>query len=82
MLQEANYPSHFLDLMSVCWDQDPQCRPTAAQIRMIASCPQFCHLADAVSMETQAVVLSVCSVTQDSHGIGDMHHLCFKDRCT
>ena len=49
--------------MSVCWEQDPLFRPTAAQIRMVASCPQFCHLADAVSMETQAVVLSACSIS-------------------
>ena len=63
VIQEANYPSHFLDLMSVCWEQDPLFRPTAAQIRMVASCPQFCHLADAVSMETQAVVLSACSIS-------------------
>lgn len=49
-------------MMTVCWEHEPQNRPTAAQIRTIATTPQFCHLSDAVTMETKSTVLSATSV--------------------
>ncbi|KAL4240953.1 hypothetical protein ACF0H5_001736 [Mactra antiquata] len=67
--EESLYPSHMLDLMSICWDHFPENRPTANQIRWIASSPQFCHLSDAVTMETESTVLSACSVFVDVQDI-------------
>ena len=60
-----------LDMMNICWDHDPQNRPSAAQIRMIASSPQFCHLSDAVTTEIKSDVLSACSVFVENMGISD-----------
>ena len=51
-----------LDLMTICWAQEPCDRPSAAQVRMIASSPQFCHLSDAVTLDTKSTVLSACTV--------------------
>lgn len=69
--EEAAYPSHMLDLMNICWAHDPECRPSAAHIRLIASSPQFCHLSDAVTTETDSVVLSACSVFVENLGLSD-----------
>ncbi|XP_060572575.1 leucine-rich repeat serine/threonine-protein kinase 1-like [Ruditapes philippinarum] len=69
--EEAFLPSHMLDLMSICWDQDPHNRPSAAHIRMIASSPQFCHLSDAITMETKSDVLSACSVFVENMGFSE-----------
>ncbi|XP_064627387.1 leucine-rich repeat serine/threonine-protein kinase 1-like [Lineus longissimus] len=43
------YPTHFLDLMVTCWEQEPHNRPSADEIIAIASTPEFCHLRQAVS---------------------------------
>lgn len=49
------YPSQVLDLMSVCWSQEPRDRPTASQIVSIASTPEFMQILDVVALagETQ-----------------------------
>ncbi|XP_052762538.1 leucine-rich repeat serine/threonine-protein kinase 1-like [Mya arenaria] len=68
--EEASlYPSHMLDLMTICWDHNPQNRPSATQVRQVAMTPQFCHLSDAVSMETMTTVLSACSVFVDNSSV-------------
>ena len=63
-----------LDLMTVCWAQDPENRPSAAQVRMIASSPQFCHLSDAVCLETPSDVLSATSVFVEGTAAGGLFH--------
>ena len=60
--REKQYPSHFLDLMCICWSHDPESRPTAKQICQIATSHQFCHLADAVSLNSSVGILNGCSV--------------------
>ncbi|XP_033739221.1 leucine-rich repeat serine/threonine-protein kinase 1-like isoform X2 [Pecten maximus] len=60
--KEKQYPAHFLDLMCMCWSHFPGERPSAARIRQVAGCPQFTHLMDAVSMDTDMGVLAGCSV--------------------
>lgn len=64
--EAAVYPSHMLDLMTTCWDHEPQNRPTAAHVRTIATAPQFCHLSDVVTMELESTVLSATSVFVES----------------
>jgi hypothetical protein len=54
-----------LDLMCACWSQEPGERPSAADVRLIASCPQFCHLIDAVSLSAAVPILTACSVFVD-----------------
>ncbi|CAG2250388.1 unnamed protein product [Mytilus edulis] len=60
--KEKQYPSHFLDLMCVSWSHDPENRPTAEQICQISASHQFCHLADAVSLNSSVGILNGCSV--------------------
>ncbi|KAK3091447.1 hypothetical protein FSP39_019911 [Pinctada imbricata] len=60
--KEKLYPSHFLDLMCVCWSHDPSQRPSADNILQITRSPQFCHLADVISMETSVGILTGCAV--------------------
>lgn len=45
-----SYPSNILDLMIVCWSQQPSDRPSASQIVSMCSAPEFAHLLDVVSM--------------------------------
>ncbi|KAG1714290.1 Leucine-rich repeat serine/threonine-protein kinase 1 [Nymphon striatum] len=55
---EMIYPLYILDLMSLCWSQQPQDRPSASQIVSVASAPEFIHLIDVVSLKDHDVVLS------------------------
>lgn len=49
--------------MSVSWSHDPAERPSAERIKQVVQCPQFCHLIDAVSMDTSVNILSACCVS-------------------
>lgn len=51
------YPIYILDLMTLCWSQQPQDRPSTSQIVSIASAPEFFHLTDVVSLKDQMAVL-------------------------
>ncbi|KAJ8942684.1 hypothetical protein NQ314_010008 [Rhamnusium bicolor] len=59
--RETLYPSYFLDLMVLCWSQQPKDRPSASQIVSIASAPEFTHLSDVVSLKHQAPVVASTS---------------------
>ena len=48
--RELIYPTYVLDLMVVCWAQQPRDRPSASQVVSIASAPEFVHLGDVVSL--------------------------------
>lgn len=76
-MKDKQYPAHFLDLMCVCWSHDPEHRPSAGQIYDIVKSYQFCHLADAVSLQTSVGILNGCSVvvsesTQPEEEIGGL----------
>ncbi|XP_067948153.1 leucine-rich repeat serine/threonine-protein kinase 1-like [Watersipora subatra] len=45
---EVIFPSDMLDLMSLCWDQDPNVRPSADRILTIVSHPHFSQLQEVV----------------------------------
>ncbi|XP_059175790.1 leucine-rich repeat serine/threonine-protein kinase 1-like isoform X2 [Physella acuta] len=63
-VQEAEqYPSYMMDLISLCWSQDPEDRPTMEAILGIARSPQFCHMHDVVSLGMDMSVYSGCVVT-------------------
>lgn len=46
------YPNYMLDLMSLCWSQEPHDRPTASQIVSIASAPEFMQVHAAVQLDS------------------------------
>uniref|UniRef100_A0A1S4G9X9 non-specific serine/threonine protein kinase n=1 Tax=Anopheles gambiae TaxID=7165 RepID=A0A1S4G9X9_ANOGA len=48
--RETHFPSYCLDLMVLCWDQQPKVRPSASQIVSIATAPEFTHLLDVISL--------------------------------
>ena len=49
--RELVYPTYILDLMVVCWSQQPRDRPSASQMVSLASAPEFVHLIDVVSLD-------------------------------
>lgn len=57
MRRDLIYPNYMVDLMSLCWSQEPQDRPTASQIVSIASSPEFMQIHD-------AVVVPECDLTR------------------
>ncbi len=57
------YPAYFFDLMAACWSHQPIKRPSASQIVSIATAPEFTHVVDVVSLETQKTVMSAALVT-------------------
>lgn len=63
--------------MCVSWSHDPENRPTAEQICQISASHQFCHLADAVSLNSSVGILNGCSVvvsdTVEEEDIGKSH---------
>ncbi|KAL5018104.1 hypothetical protein ScPMuIL_003826 [Solemya velum] len=71
--KEECWPSNFLDIMAICWSQLPDERPSAETIQNIASCQEFCHLVDAISLETCVTIPAACSTysTSDSSDLDE-----------
>ncbi|XP_066246944.1 leucine-rich repeat serine/threonine-protein kinase 1 isoform X1 [Euwallacea similis] len=83
--RETLYPSYFLDLMVLCWSQQPRDRPTASQIVSIASAPEFTHLCDVVSLKHPAAVAAATSaalsyITEDGLSGSEMWLMCENSR--
>ncbi|CAH1175605.1 unnamed protein product [Phaedon cochleariae] len=83
--RETLYPSHILDLMVLCWSQQPKDRPSASQIVSIASAPEFTHLCDVVSLRHQAPVVASASaalthITDDGLSGSEMWLMCANSR--
>ncbi|XP_050296551.1 leucine-rich repeat serine/threonine-protein kinase 1 isoform X5 [Anthonomus grandis grandis] len=83
--RETLYPSYFLDLMVICWSQQPKDRPTASQIVSIASAPEFTHLCDVVSLKHPASVVASTSaaltnITDDGLSGSEMWLMCENSR--
>lgn len=55
------YPNCMLDLMSLCWSQEPHDRPTASQIVSIASAPEFMQIQDAVELDSNIALSELVS---------------------
>ncbi|GAB6033061.1 hypothetical protein CHUAL_012677 [Chamberlinius hualienensis] len=56
--RETGYPTYVLDLMVMCWSQQPKDRPSASQIVSIGTAPEFVHLMDAVCLGENSAVTS------------------------
>ncbi|XP_050515571.1 leucine-rich repeat serine/threonine-protein kinase 1 isoform X2 [Diabrotica virgifera virgifera] len=83
--RETLYPSYFLDLMVLCWSQQPKDRPSASQIVSIASAPEFTHLCDVVSLKHQAPVVATTSaalthITEEGLSGSEMWLMCANSR--
>ncbi|XP_067619795.1 leucine-rich repeat serine/threonine-protein kinase 1 isoform X3 [Eurosta solidaginis] len=46
--REIQFPTYCLDLMVLCWDDEPKKRPSASQIVSILTAPECIHLLDAI----------------------------------
>lgn len=49
--REILYPTCILDLMVLCWTQQPRDRPSASQIVSMASSPEFIQLCDCTALD-------------------------------
>lgn len=66
--RETQFPCYCLDLMVLCWDQQPKLRPSASQIVSIASAPEFTHLIDVVSLSHNADIQAAVAVKENNEG--------------
>ncbi|KAK8739408.1 hypothetical protein OTU49_003618 [Cherax quadricarinatus] len=70
--RETEYPVYVLDLMVMCWSQQPRLRPSASQIVSIASAPEFTHLLDVASLDHSLNIMDAIrvppSVVRDEDG--------------
>ncbi|KAK7507943.1 hypothetical protein BaRGS_00000908 [Batillaria attramentaria] len=55
-------PTYLLDLLSVCWSQDPADRPSSANVVTMVTSPQFSHLQDILSLGPNVGILCGLSV--------------------
>lgn len=71
--RETFHPCYALDLMVICWEQNPKNRPTASQIVSIASAPEFTHLIDVTLLteRTQVTAVTVTNCGADESLNGD-----------
>ncbi|XP_063840315.1 leucine-rich repeat serine/threonine-protein kinase 1-like isoform X2 [Scylla paramamosain] len=60
--RETEYPVYVLDLMVMCWSQQPRFRPSASQIVSIASAPEFTHLLDVASLDHSLNIIDAIRV--------------------
>ena len=67
------HPCYALDLMVICWAQNPKNRPTASQIVSIASAPEFVHLIDVTLLaeRTRVTAITMSSRPLEENIIGD-----------
>ncbi|KOC64475.1 Leucine-rich repeat serine/threonine-protein kinase 1 [Habropoda laboriosa] len=71
--RETFHPCYALDLMVICWAQNPKDRPTASQIVSIASAPEFTHLIDVILLteRTQVTATTMTNRTIEENISGD-----------
>ncbi|XP_017885653.1 leucine-rich repeat serine/threonine-protein kinase 1 [Ceratina calcarata] len=72
--RETFHPCYALDLMVICWAQNPKDRPTASQIVSIASAPEFTHLIDVVLLteRTQVTATTIINKMIDENLIDEI----------
>lgn len=64
MYRETFHPCYALDLMVICWAQNPKDRPTASQIVSIASAPEFTHLIDVTLLTERTQVTAITMINR------------------
>uniref|UniRef100_A0A6A7FVB2 non-specific serine/threonine protein kinase n=2 Tax=Hirondellea gigas TaxID=1518452 RepID=A0A6A7FVB2_9CRUS len=60
--RETQYPVYLLDLMVLCWSNNPRQRPSASQVVSIATAPEFTTLLDVASLEHSTNVMAATTV--------------------
>ncbi len=73
--QDATHPVYLLDLMVLCWSQQPKDRPTASQIVSIATAPEFIHLLDVVSVNHSGYITGGTAVPLPNAAEEELHEL-------
>ncbi|XP_058798844.1 leucine-rich repeat serine/threonine-protein kinase 1 [Phymastichus coffea] len=70
---ETLHPCYALDLMVICWAQNPKDRPAASQIVSIASAPEFTHLVDVTLLteRTQVTAITMMNRPIDENNVGN-----------
>ncbi|XP_063987510.1 leucine-rich repeat serine/threonine-protein kinase 1 [Diachasmimorpha longicaudata] len=68
--RETLYPCYVLDLMVICWAQNPKDRPTASQIVSIASAPEFTHLIDVTLLTERTQVTAITATSRPPASAG------------
>lgn len=56
--RESQFPTYCLDLMVLCWDEQPKRRPTASQIVSILTAPECIHLVDVIVLPHSDIIIS------------------------
>lgn len=56
--RESQFPTYCLDLMVLCWDEQPKRRPTASQIVSILTAPECIHLIDVIVLPHSDIIIS------------------------
>lgn len=62
--QELCYSTAMIELMTMCWEQKPQNRPSAKRIIDIASVPEFVRLKEVVRSVSTHHVTSSCILSK------------------
>ena len=60
--QEASAATYLLDVMVLCWDQQPRSRPSASQLVSTAAAPELTQLRDVVPLEQPLAALTASAV--------------------
>ena len=58
--RDTLFPSNILDLMVLCWAEQPKERPTASQIVSMISAPEFVHQLDTLRLKSSKSVINGC----------------------
>jgi serine/threonine protein kinase len=58
--RDTLFPSNILDLMVLCWADQPKERPTASQIVSMISAPEFVHQLDTLRLKSSKAVINSC----------------------
>lgn len=74
--RETLYPTCILDLMVLCWTQQPRDRPSASQIVSMASSPEFTQLCDCTALDhagsVNSAIASVISKPEETISRAEM----------
>ncbi|XP_043222191.1 leucine-rich repeat serine/threonine-protein kinase 1-like isoform X1 [Amphibalanus amphitrite] len=62
-IKEASTATYLLDVMVLCWDQQPRSRPSASQLVSTAAAPELTQLRDVVPLEQPLAALTASALT-------------------
>ena len=80
-MQELSYPPSILDLMVICWSRDPNDRPSANEIVLYTSRPEFCGLLSSVAIGDGLQAVCACCVTMATGDVISPRSSALEGRC-